>query len=60
MAIYAVIENGIVINTLIWDGNTSINFPEGILVIEIPSGEAIGIGWNYTVMGGFIQPIETN
>jgi hypothetical protein len=41
---YAVIEDGIVVNVIIWDGATEWSPPEGQQVV--PSNEA-GVGYRY-------------
>lgn len=46
---YALIENGIVINTIVWDGNTESWLPpEGVTAIPVPTGEPVSIGWTYS------------
>ncbi|EPC7128935.1 TPA: hypothetical protein RI347_000866 [Escherichia coli] len=50
---YAVIENGMVVNVIIWDGVTSIGFGGDQLTIQIAqsgvgtSAPIPGIGWSY-------------
>ena len=43
--IYALIVSGIVINTLVWDGEAAWDIPAGCILIlaETP----VGIGWSY-------------
>ena len=43
---YAVIENGIVINVIVWDGVDPFQLPEGQTLQPIGDSEA-WIGWKY-------------
>jgi hypothetical protein len=52
---YAVIENGVVTNTVIWDGITDWAPPEGSSLEPIPDGTMAGIGWTY-LAGTFTAP----
>lgn len=57
MSIYAVLnENGVVVNTVSWDGEG--NLFDGVNVINI-DGLGVGIGWAY-VNGEFIPPDYPN
>jgi len=51
MGSYALIENDIVINTIVWDGpeTTPMDFGEGVSYAEIPDSEGNqpSIGWTY-------------
>ncbi|TCL04208.1 hypothetical protein [Sodalis ligni] len=47
MAIYAVIENSVVTNTIVWDGVTTTVPPAGCTVVIIPDGAITGIGYSY-------------
>lgn len=42
---YALILNGEVINTIVWDGEAPIEFPEGVVAVNVPSGVMCGIGY---------------
>lgn len=44
MAVYAVIKNNVVINTIIWDGNSNWAPPEDCELIETIE---LGIGYTY-------------
>ncbi|UEP23108.1 hypothetical protein LL999_22960 [Burkholderia ambifaria] len=44
---YAIVENGIVINTIEWDGVTPWLWPSGSTVVHIPNGADVGIGSTY-------------
>jgi hypothetical protein len=55
MAVYAMVENNIVINTIIWDGdyiNNPLNLPATITLVLIPAGTIAGIGYTYDATGG--------
>lgn len=51
MGIYALIKDGDVINTIVWDGPDAspMDFGEGVSYAEIPDGEGNqpSIGWSY-------------
>jgi hypothetical protein len=47
MANYAVIENGVVVNTVVWDGVTAWTKPTGSTVVIIPDGTIAGTGYSY-------------
>lgn len=44
---YAVIENGVVINVILWDGETPLGLPNGQTTVLIPDGSPAWIGWGY-------------
>lgn len=46
--VYAVIENGQVVNVIVWDGDTD-NWqpPEGQIAVDISEGSTAGIGYTY-------------
>lgn len=44
MAIYAVVENGVVVNTIEWDGMAQWTVPTGCSVQQIPADAYVGIG----------------
>jgi hypothetical protein len=46
---YALVSNGVVVNTIVWDGNTqSWQPPSGQSAIVIPATPfGISIGWSY-------------
>jgi hypothetical protein len=45
---YAIIENGVVSNVVIWDGNTEAwQPPSGCTVAVVQEGQAVSIGWTY-------------
>lgn len=49
MKIYALIDNGIIVNVVVWDGISQWSPPsDDHLVIEIPSVPGSpGVGWSY-------------
>ena len=52
MAIYAIVEGGVVINTTVWDGNTENWAPqEAQLAVLVPAGVPVSIGIKYTEKG---------
>lgn len=45
---YALIEDGVVVNTIVWDGDAKTWAPpEGVIAIPISPGEPVSIGWSY-------------
>jgi hypothetical protein len=44
---YAIIGNGTVANTVVWDGQSAWQPPEGATVVLIPDGAYVGIGSTY-------------
>lgn len=45
---YALVENGVVVNVILWDGNTATwAAPEGQQAVAIPDGEHVAIGWTW-------------
>lgn len=46
--IYAIVENGIVVNTIVWDGQSEWTPPPGSTVVLIPDGAYVGIGSTYS------------
>jgi hypothetical protein len=48
MPTYALIQNGVVINIIAWDGDTATwEPPAGIAVAAVPEDSSAGIGWTY-------------
>lgn len=55
-ASYAVIENGMVVNVIVWDGEAEFTVPDNQQLINISDiSEQPGIGWVYSD-GGFTAP----
>lgn len=45
---YALINaDGLIVNSIIWDGETEFDPGEGIMVVKIPDGTRAGRGWTY-------------
>lgn len=49
---YALVKDGKVINTIYWggpgeNGETDMDFGEGVTALLIPEGESVGIGYSY-------------
>jgi hypothetical protein len=44
---YAIIQNGVVVNTIEWDGVTPWQSPAGTTAVQIPDGAYVGIGSTY-------------
>lgn len=51
---YAVIDNGIVINVIVWDGVTPLKMPSGKTLVRLGDSGA-WIDWRYT-NGKFVSP----
>ncbi|HFI8668069.1 TPA: tail fiber assembly protein, partial [Escherichia coli] len=48
-ASYAVIENGMVVNVIVWDGEDEFTVPDNLQLINISDiSEQPGIGWAYS------------
>ncbi len=48
-ASYAVIENGMVVNVIAWDGEAEFTVPDNLQLINISDiSEQPGIGWAYS------------
>ena len=44
MDVYAVVENGVVVNTIEWDGAAQWSIPTGCSLQQIPTDAYVGIG----------------
>jgi urocanate hydratase len=56
---YAMIENNMVINAIIWNWDTvnnNLNMASNFTLVLIPDSSGVGIGWSYTASGGFTAP----
>lgn len=58
MAIYAVVQDGVVTNTIEWNGVTAWPTPVGASVVKVPDGASVGIGSTYA-SGVFSAPPST-
>ncbi|PRX32252.1 hypothetical protein B0G75_104273 [Paraburkholderia sp. BL18I3N2] len=52
---YALVENGVVVNVIVWDGHSDWQPPNGQTVVQIPDGVYAGIGSTYS-NGTFGEP----
>jgi len=53
---YALINaDGLVVNAIVWDGETEYTAPDGLTVVAIPDGVGGGPGWTYTG-GDWVAP----
>lgn len=53
---YAVINaQGLVVNTIVWDGTDEYDPGDGLTLEVIPDGSQAGIGWTY-INGAFVEP----
>lgn len=48
MNTYAIVENGVVNNVVIWDGQSDWAPPAQSEAIAVPAGESVSIGWGYS------------
>jgi hypothetical protein len=53
---YAVIDNNIVINVILYNGTDLLTLPTGWTIVLIPDGSPAWTGWGYTATGGFTPP----
>ena len=58
MTTYAIVENGVIANVIVWDGVTEYTSPNGTTLIQIPDGTYTGIGATYS-NGVFGPPPQT-
>lgn len=47
MGRYALIKNGMVINTVVWDGEAEVDFGEGVTTVELGPADPVSIGYSY-------------
>jgi hypothetical protein len=47
MNTYAIVNSGIVTNLIVWDGVTPYNPGPGNILVEVPAGLNVDIGWTY-------------
>lgn len=48
MTDYALIKDGVVIATIVWDGVTEVDFGKGVQAVEIPESKGVTTGFLYT------------
>ncbi|PXV60873.1 hypothetical protein SAMN04487785_11333 [Dyella jiangningensis] len=47
METYAIVESGVVVNTVLWDGGNEWSPPSGSEAILLPDGSPVGVGYTY-------------
>lgn len=55
---YAIVENGLVINMIIWDGESEWSTPDGTSAIRVDADVIVAIGYSYA-NGIFSAPVES-
>jgi len=56
---YALINaDGLVVNAIVWDGQTDYTAPDGLAVVAIPDGVGAGPGWTYDGANWIAPPPE--
>lgn len=59
---YALVENGLVINTIIWDGKSEWSPGDGVTVIQLDDSDAVSIGDSYDgskfILRDIVEPTE--
>ena len=58
-AVWAVIDGGMVVNTVVWDGESDWTPPAGTTLVSRAEFPHVGIGWDF-VDGEFVdnRPVE--
>jgi hypothetical protein len=46
-AVWAVIDGGTVVNTVVWDGESAWSPPEGTILESLADWPNVGIGWDW-------------
>ena len=56
---YALVDSdGLVVNAIVWDGETEYNAPGGLTVVAVPDGVGAGPGWTYDGTNWIAPPVE--
>ena len=56
---YALINaDGLVVNAIVWDGQTEYTAPDGLTLIKVPDGVGAGPGWTYNGTDWIAPPPE--
>lgn len=55
---YAIVVNGVVVNTIDWDGVSAWQTPSGAVAVRVSDTDYVGIGWTYDGTT-FTAPIGT-
>jgi hypothetical protein len=53
-AVWAVIDGGLVVNTVVWDGVSDWTPPAGTTLVSLAEHPHVGIGWDF-VDGDFVD-----
>jgi len=53
-AVWAVVRDGVVENTVVWDGESAWSPPDGADLVSLADHPHVGIGWDY-VDGEFVD-----
>ncbi|XBS71166.1 hypothetical protein ABK905_09470 [Acerihabitans sp. KWT182] len=56
--VYAMIENGVVINLIVWDGITPYNPGTQYILLQVPDGALVDRGYSWDATNGFTAPAE--
>jgi hypothetical protein len=56
---WAIVEGGVVVNAIVWDGVADWNRPKDAEIVSLADYPHVGIGWDYTD-GEFVdnRPVE--
>ena len=55
---WAVVQDGKVVNTVVWDGYSAWPTPEGCELVSLVGNEGVGVGWDY-IDGIFVDNRES-
>jgi hypothetical protein len=59
MSNYAMVENGVVVNIIVWDGVTPYNPGPQYTLVIVPDGVFCAIGYLWDATSGFTAPPQT-
>lgn len=60
MTKYALVKNALVVNLIVWDGNTKIQWDDGVAAVLCGDNATVAIGDTYNSSDGtFTAPSET-
>ena len=56
---YALVDaDGLVVNVIVWDGETEYTAPDGLTVVAVPDGVGGGPDWTYDGTNWVAPPVE--
>jgi hypothetical protein len=56
---YALVDaDGLVVNAIVWDGETDYTPADGLTVVAIPDEISAGLGWTYDGTNWIAPPVE--